>query len=173
MIPHFPYTFNRDGHKKLFAIYQGKEVSNYYGNLAYLDTKIGEIISILKKVNKYEDSLIIMTSDHSWRYDPDYDKTNRRWRAEKLHVPLFIKMPHQKSSIEIDSKFNIFKLGNFIDKYLDGDFTLAEVKSLLDKENYFSPIPLELKTTEHLPLNKGMNEKLKDLGYISKNVRRN
>ena len=165
MIPHFPYIFNRSGHKKLFAIYKGREASNYYGNLSYLDKKIGEITSILKKANKFENSLIIMTSDHSWRKDPDYRKT--KLLMEKRHVPLFAKMPYQKHSIEINSKFNTYKLGSFINKYLDGEFTLAEVKPLLDKENYFNPIPLELKTTEHLPLNKGVNKNLKSLGYIS------
>jgi len=109
--------------------------------------------------------LIIMTSDHSWRKDPDYRKT--KLLMEKRHVPLFTKMPYQKHSIEINSKFNTYKLGSFINKYLDGEFTLAEVKPLLDKENYFNPIPLELKTTEHLPLNKGVNKNLKSLGYIS------
>jgi len=140
MIPHFPYVFNRNGHKKLFAIYKGKEVSNYYGNLAFLDEKIGEIIAILKESNKFDNSLIIMTSDHSWRYDPDYDKDNLL--LKKRHVPLIMKMPHQECSIEIDSKFNTFKLGNFINKYLDGDFILSEVKTLLSKENYFTPTTL-------------------------------
>ena len=61
MLPHLPYVFNRDGPKKLFAIYKSKETSNYYGNLSYLDRKIGEIISVLKQTNKFDDSLIVMT----------------------------------------------------------------------------------------------------------------
>jgi hypothetical protein len=142
MIPHFPYIYNRDGHKILFHIYKGTPI-NYYGNLSYLDRKIGEIISTLKQANKFDNSLVIMTSDHSWREDPSYDKTNWWWRYKKYHVPLFIKMPHQKRSIEIDSKFNTFKLGSFINTYLDGDFTLAEAKYLLSDEKYFSPDPLE------------------------------
>jgi len=141
MIPHFPYVFNRDGHKKLFAIYKRDSIPDYYGNLTCLDEKIGEIISTLKQANKFDNSLIIMTSDHSLRYDPDYKKDNSL--LEKHHIPLFIKMPYQKHSLEIDSKFNTYKLGSFINKYLDGDFTLDEVKSLLGDEKYFSPDPLE------------------------------
>ena len=146
MIPHFPYIFNRSGPKKLFAIHNGE--NDYYDNLAYLDEKIGEIIAVLKESNKFENSLIIMTSDHGWRFDPDYDKTNRWWIFERLHVPLFIKMPSQDRSLEIDSKFNTFMLGNFINKYLDGDFTLSEVQSLLSEEKYFIPDPLKLKTQD-------------------------
>jgi len=138
MIPHFPYIFTRDGHKELFAVYKAEDISNYYGNLAYLDEKIGEIISTLKESNNYTNSLIIMTSDHSWRYDPDYDKTNWWWIFEKRHVPLFIKMPNQSRSIQIDTTFKTFMLGSFINKYLDGDFTWEEAQILFGKENYFA-----------------------------------
>ena len=149
MIPHFPYVYNRDGHKNFFHAYKWTPL-NYHGNLAYLDRKIGEIISTLKQANKFDNSLIIMTSDHSWRRDPDYDKNNWWWIFEKYHVPLFIKMPHQKSSIKIDSKFNTFKIGSFINKSLDGDFTLAEVKSLLSDDDYFTPDLLENKSSDEL-----------------------
>jgi len=152
MIPHFPYVFNRDGHKKLFAIYKRASIPDYYGNLACLDEKIGEIISTLKESNKFDNSIIIMTSDHSLRYDPDYNKDNSL--LEKHHIPLFIKIPYQKHSLEIDSKFNTFKLGSFINKSLDGDFTLAEVKSLLSDEDYFTPALLGNKASDELSADK-------------------
>ncbi len=143
MIPHFPYIFTRNGHKDFFAVYEAEEVSNYYGNLAYLDEKIGEIISSLKESNKYTDSLIIMTSDHGWRFDPDYDKENWWWILEKRHIPLFIKMPYQDRSIAIDTLFNTVMLGSFINKFLDGDFTREEAPLLLGKENYFAAAALD------------------------------
>lgn len=156
MIPHYPYIFNREGHKELFAVYDYKKISNYYDNLAYLDEKIGEIISTLKESNRFDNSLIIMTSDHSLRYDPVYDNTVCLWvfGKERTHIPLFIKMPYQKRSIEIDSEFNTFKLGCFINKYLDGDFTLSEIKFLLGKKDYFTPALLEVKETEYINFSK-------------------
>ena len=57
-------------------------------------------------------------------------------------------MPHQNHSIDIDSRFNTFKLGSFISKYLDGDFTLPEVQTFLADENYFTPELLEFKATK-------------------------
>jgi len=157
MIPHFPYIFTRKGYKNLFAIYSATDTANYYGNLAYLDEKIGEIISILKELNKFEESLIIFTSDHGWRFDPDYDKTtwpcyfdhvqNKWWcYPEKQHVPLFIKMPYQKQSIEINSLFRTYHLGGFINEFLDGKVTLAEVESFFTTNDYFKPDPLEPET---------------------------
>ena len=124
-------------------MYKTDEFSNYYGNLAYLDEKIGEIISILKASNNYDDSLIISTSDHSWRFDPDYDKEEWQWIFEKLHVPLYIKLPGQTHAMEIDSPFKTFKLGSFINDYLDGRFTLTDVKLLLEQEDSFTPKSLE------------------------------
>jgi hypothetical protein len=142
-LPHAPYFFTRNGYKEPFAVYTYDNVSNYYGNLAYLDEKIGEIIATLKKSNKFDNSLIIMTTDHSWRFDPDYDKTDWRWMFAACHIPLFIKMPHQNRSIEIHAKFETFTLGNFVKEYLHGSVTLADVETLLSKEHFFTPTPLE------------------------------
>lgn len=143
MIPHFPLIYNRNGPKKLFDIYQYTP-SNYYGNLAYLDRKIGEIISVLKKANKFENSLIIMTSDHSWRRDSDYGESRLIWK--KSHIPLFIKFPYQDYSINIESRFSTLKLGTVINKYLDGDFDLAKAKTLFqDKDLFVRPFLIRIK----------------------------
>lgn len=143
MLPHFPYIYNQDGHKKFFDIYKWTP-SNYHGNLSYLDKKIREIISVLKKSNKFDNSLIIMTSDHSWRKDPDYGK--KRLALKKHHVPLFIKLPYQDRSIKINSRFSTSKLGTIINNYLDGNFTIARAKSLLRNKSLFTrPLPARKK----------------------------
>jgi hypothetical protein len=150
MIPHYPYIFTPEGgHKKFLAVYESSDPSNYYDNLAYLDRKIGEIIATLQEANKFEKSLIIITTDHGWRHDPGYDV--KEWRSlnkKKCHVPLFIKLPCQERSIEIDTKFETYHLGNFINKYLDGEFGLNEVEALLRQENSFKPISLEEEITQ-------------------------
>ncbi len=157
MIPHFPYIFIRQGYKNFFTVYSAADTSNYYGNLAYLDEKIGEIISILKEYNTFEESLIIFTSDHGWRFDPDADITKWPcyfdhvqnkwwWYPEKQHVPLFIKLPYQTQSIKINSLFRTYYLGTFINKFLDGKITLAEVESFFTINDYFKPAPLEPET---------------------------
>jgi hypothetical protein len=136
MLPHFPYIYNQDGHKKFYDLYAWNP-SNYYGNLDYLDKKIGEIISVLKESGNFDNSLIIMTSDHSWRKDPGYNKV--RLTLKKCHVPLFIKFPYQDHSIKINSLFSTSKLGTIINKYLDDDFDIAKAKPLLRGKRYFTP----------------------------------
>jgi hypothetical protein len=145
MIPHFPYIFTPDGrHKKFLAVYESNDPSNYYDSLAHLDKKIGEIITTLKETNKFDKSLIIFTTDHGWRNDPGYDKNEWwRWGIKKRHVPLFIKLPFQKHSIEIDTIFETYHLGNFINKYLNGKLDLSEAERLFRQENCFKPRPLE------------------------------
>jgi hypothetical protein len=133
-IPHPPFIYKREGHAKLFSRYEILSPSKYYGNLAYLDKIIGEIITALKKVGRFESSLIIMTSDHSWRFDPESIGTINQ---ELCHVPLFIKFPYQKESIEIDSKFSTVKLGAIINQYLDGNFNFRKAKSILNAPDYY------------------------------------
>lgn len=148
MIPHLPYIFTAEGgHKDFFAVYEDNDLQGYYDNLAYLDTMIGNIVATLKEAGRYDESLVIFTTDHGWRFDPDYDKIDWwRWGIEKRHVPLFIKLPFQKRSIEIDTKFETHHLGNFINRYLDGDFDLAQAERLLREEGSFQPQSLEAET---------------------------
>ena len=145
MIPHFPFIFDRNGHKDLFASYECNQ-ENYRGNLIYLDRIIGEIMETLKKAGKFDSALIIMTSDHSWRNDPLL--TNTTPVMEQCHVPLFIKMPFQNRPVEIDTKFEIFHLGNFINRYLDTHFDLQEAEQLFREENSFQPRSREEEITK-------------------------
>lgn len=150
MIPHLPYIFAAGGgHKDFFTVYEDNDLPGYYDNLAYTDRKIGEIITTLRKAGKFEESLIIFTTDHGWRFDPGYDKNEWwLWGRKIRHVPLFIKLPFQKQPVEIDTKFETFHLGNFINRYLGAHFDLQEAERLLREENSFKPRPLEEEITK-------------------------
>lgn len=111
-IPHDAFVFDRNGTKNVFQIYEWT-IDNYMDNLAYLDKIIGETILTLQQLGKFEDSLIIMTSDHSWRFDPDLLE-NRVESDEIRHVPLFIKFPNQKKGCEINDNLNTTALFEFI-----------------------------------------------------------
>jgi len=72
-------------------------LSQYDGEIAFLDNELGLLFSHLKKIGVYDSSLIILTSDHgelfgehglSWHRTPLYD--------EAVKVPLMIKLPHSK-----------------------------------------------------------------------------
>jgi arylsulfatase A-like enzyme len=69
-------------------------VSQYDGGIAYLDAQIGQIVAGLKQRNLYDNTMIVVTSDHGEAF-------GERQRVEHgnspyqnlLHVPLLIKYP--------------------------------------------------------------------------------
>ena len=65
---------------------------------------IGEIIQTLKTNKIFDDSLIIMTADHSWRQDPNPEYLSG---AEICHVPLLIKFPQQAKAEAVDQRINL------------------------------------------------------------------
>ena len=90
-LPHLPLqapTEEIESYKKVIdekAPYNGKK--GYYPNqypratyaamITYLDTQLGELISVLKETGKYDNTIIIVTSDNGPTYDvggmdPDY-----------------------------------------------------------------------------------------------------
>jgi arylsulfatase A-like enzyme len=87
-------------------------VSRYDASLRRTDSYVGDIISLLKSEGEYEDSIIIVNSQHGeqfgehgkWRHDTSLYN-------EVIQVPLIIHFPGQKERKEIDSyvgNFDIF-----------------------------------------------------------------
>lgn len=111
-VPHGGFIYNQKGANNIFQIYE-ETPDTYMGNVAYLDKIIGEIISTLRQSGKFDNSLIIMTSDHSWRMDPDLLE-GKLPKDEGRHVPLLIKFPHQKKSRETEQKLNTAVLFEYI-----------------------------------------------------------
>lgn len=91
-LPHKPFMFQADGalRSENAGIFENSGV-NYEHNLRQLDRVIGRFIGVLHRAGKYDDALIILTSDHTWRHDPakDRDLTD----DELTHVPLIVKLP--------------------------------------------------------------------------------
>ncbi len=106
-LPHFPYIFRADGTTRpKNGIYSSNRSNLAYEQIIHLDRIIGEFIDTLKKLGKYENSTIILTSDHTQRWDPNLRQTARAY----THVPLFVKLPHQKNAQRIDAPFNAVHL---------------------------------------------------------------
>jgi arylsulfatase A-like enzyme len=98
--PHGPHVFEPDGTYAGPYRAGGPYVSDYERSLVYIDFYIGEIVARLREAGKFDDALIIFTSDHARIAetepiiceDPDW---NRR-------VPLIIKLPGQQSGLVLD-----------------------------------------------------------------------
>ena len=75
------------GHRKLVADF-------YHGEVRWVDHEVGKIIAMLRKLEIYDEALIVMTSDHGeelW----DHGKTEHGHTVydELLRVPLMVKLP--------------------------------------------------------------------------------
>lgn len=70
----------------------------YDGNLAYGDFQIGLVIKKLKDLGIYDDTVIIVTSDHGEAFwEHGYSGHNVQLYQESMHIPLVIKLAHSKS----------------------------------------------------------------------------
>ena len=84
----------------------------YHAEVEYVDDNIGELIAELKRLGIYDESLIILTSDHGeefWEHN-DYGHHHSLYN-ETMWVPLLIKLPqsavkhHVKSRIAVQCLF--------------------------------------------------------------------
>lgn len=125
--PHFPYAWNRDGVKTtdprqlefLVSSAAPHTLEGYLDNMRYADTLVGRHMEILKRRNRFDQALIIITSDHAWKYDPsrafpdhigeDADK----WSPMK-HVVCWIKLPRQTQGSNSYDPFSLLEIQQLI-----------------------------------------------------------
>lgn len=67
--------------------------------LGYVDTLVGRLVARLKAEGLYDDTLLMITSDHGKSFRPGQPKRllTAENAADILHVPLFVKAPGQKA----------------------------------------------------------------------------
>jgi len=105
--PHGPHIFNSDG------TYAGPnlrfDAEDYEQSLVYLDFLFGQIVERLRAAHKFDGSLIVVTSDHSFRLEPEptfrqdvLSMTSSDAPDWRRRVPLFIKLPGQRSATVVD-----------------------------------------------------------------------
>jgi arylsulfatase A-like enzyme len=72
-------------------------VSLYDSSIAYTDQSIGNLLACLKKMNLYNDTLIVLLSDHGEEFG-EHGMTGhgKHLYDEALSVPLIIKLPGQQ-----------------------------------------------------------------------------
>ena len=79
-------------------------------NLRYMDAVFSRFLDQLREVDQFDDSLLIVTSDHAWREDPalppyDLSAADGEPFSAYKHVPLWIKAPGQTVGEVVDRRF--------------------------------------------------------------------
>ncbi len=75
----------------------------YDGEVSYLDQELGTLLERLKKKGLYEDTLLVLTSDHGeefWEHD-GFEHGHTVYE-ELLRVPLILKQPRQTQGMLVD-----------------------------------------------------------------------
>lgn len=126
LLPHPPYVFSENGAddlqtmiKRAFAYRdpQQKIRPRYIKNLDYLDLSFGKFIAKLKEESLYEDALIIVTSDHSYKGDPAFRDIRLDPHASRLLKNKFkLNQAQYNELVEQDQKA-LIKSGNKAAKF--------------------------------------------------------
>lgn len=75
----------------------------YAGEVAYTDHQIGKVIAKLKELELYDDTLIIITSDHGEMHKEHGETTHGYFIYESaIKIPLIFKLPGQNKQRRID-----------------------------------------------------------------------
>ncbi len=118
----------------------------YDASISQIDSSIGRIINHLKKEGKYDDTLIIVTSDHGEAFNdqsrvkPELNLVHHSIGIHEslLHVPLVIKYPHQNEERHVHKPVSLTDLYKLI-KYPGDD--IGMVDRLLDESPIISAMP--------------------------------
>ncbi len=119
-----------------------KERVRYAGEVTYTDMLLGRIIEYLKDKGLYENTLIIVTSDHGEGFGEKHGDITEKGHVNHLydttqHVPLIIKMPGEKHAGQrIQDVVQLIDLAPTVLEYLGGSPPeFYEGRSLLDLLN--------------------------------------
>jgi sulfatase-like protein len=96
---------------------------DYRRSLGHLDRVVDRVVRTLKDAGWYDRALLVMTSDHAWRNDPNLINTIDH--PGMRHVPLLIKVPGQRTPGTVESPVELNRLNPLFE---------AAVRGALDPE---------------------------------------
>lgn len=88
------YLLNHDGREAdidEFTIRQAR--ASYYGLMSEVDHHVGRIVDHLKQTGRYDDTLVIFTSDHAEQLGDHYLQGKSGYCDEVFYIPLIIRDP--------------------------------------------------------------------------------
>jgi arylsulfatase A-like enzyme len=83
--------------------YSAHVTSQYDGAIAFIDSRIGELIGYLRNKGLYENTLLIITGDHGEGLgDHGTLSHNASMYQDQVHVPLIVKYPNSRKAARVD-----------------------------------------------------------------------
>ena len=115
-LPHFPMIYRPDGTHNNWEI--GYRANDYANQTAYADAVLGQLLTQLRASGRFDDALVVVTSDHGWREDPDPAFTRPTDRVHR--VPLIVKWPGQTTPRVVNGRFVTTRLGRLVELAMRG-----------------------------------------------------
>ncbi len=119
----------------------------YSGNLLSADHLLGEIIALLRSTGRWDETTLVVTSDHSvrdfWLKHEFLDPSLREAieKRQEPTVPLLVKLPHQTQGVQFDKPFNAVLVHGIIKAALRGELTSPEqIAEYLDRNRTRFPL---------------------------------
>ena len=126
--PHAPYVFNPDG--SYHGVDAGmNDTDGYLRQLGYTDMLIGRIVATLRKTGKFDDAMLLLTSDHGWRFDPD--PAFRQDPDWDRRVPLIVKLPRQTTKHIIDEPLCTNRIKPLLEAVFRGETRMHDLLEVI------------------------------------------
>lgn len=115
-IPHSPNIYDRRTETLTLA---NSPVDGYLGNLLLVDRTVAELRTALENAGQWDDTTILITSDHPYRTSMELDgKKDRR-------IPFILKFRRQSRGSEFKEQFNTLLTRKLMRAIFDGSVTSA------------------------------------------------
>ncbi len=133
--PHPPAKYNR------FTKEFSQQHLDYVNNLALIDLILGDIRQSMESANQWDNSTIIISTDHQLRVnrwkdsDISFSDSDRKLTGEieDSRIPFFLKLKNQKNPVIYEKPFNTLITRDLILAIMKGEITTPdEAQKLLD-----------------------------------------
>ena len=112
---------NVTGIKKMSQAGINNVRSEYIAEMEYLDEQIGRLVSTLKRAGKYDNTMIIITSDHGQAINEHGYMLHSTYLYDELsRIPMIIKYPNGKKFEKKKGYQNLVYLPKFIEDIVQG-----------------------------------------------------
>jgi hypothetical protein len=88
-------------------------VAGYQYGLEAADRALGEIRRAMESTGVWDEALVVVTSDHPYRYQFSGGYGNG-------HIPMMIKLPHQSAPVVYSNAFPAVDTKNLIEDFMQG-----------------------------------------------------
>jgi hypothetical protein len=145
-VPHPPNIYDRRR-----GVFDTTGDAGYLDNLALADRTFGQIRAAMERNGTWEDSTVVVSSDHWWR--TEYWETRTIWSAAEdryrdegkfHHIPFMVKLKGQNERLTYDAPFNTVLSHDLILDILKGKLAAADqVPAWLDAHRSITESPYQ------------------------------